>query len=491
MKSDSQNNLINLTAFSGQDEVPPFLAIACKAENINTYIHCLTPEVMQWSDGIYLFDLRPCASYWAYQSKKNSSTLFDTYKHVLNSCFGETLTAVFSAHPWQSLFFLDYLSGNEMAGIYSLASPLGKKIYKNIEWKHWFSGMPDLARHLENVNTKRFRASEFRSRQQQLKRFIKRLDLQGPYDLEQAEVIAIQRRYAGWLGQVWKWTFMECHGNQAIDLERFPWISLQLDNHIRVQRDMEYPVSQWDVVEPLLRADFKKICQSGKYSRYDRVNTVYWLITLFNLEEVEIKISFRNPHALCREAPDFKTALYQAYYAYQDMMSHLVDRTRDLDLPAEMPFLSWKIEIKNRLSLPPLIVDMFASDLEGTDYDSIIDLQNRLPEALESYAIDTDFVPEQLFKPVPAGYKNKPEFSANQWARVVLQRPLFFLKKPELINDILYRRFFIERTSNNWWSGQSVDEVSRDYFILRDSKGRSLWVFRDRSGKWYRHGIFS
>ena len=47
-----------------------------------------------------------------------------------------------------------------------------------------------------------------------------------------------------------------------------------------------------------------------------------------------------------------------------------------------------------------------------------------------------------------------------------------------------------ERVEAGWWEGL---DTSRDYYVARGSRGKRLWVFRDRRsdrGDWYLHGIF-
>jgi len=45
-----------------------------------------------------------------------------------------------------------------------------------------------------------------------------------------------------------------------------------------------------------------------------------------------------------------------------------------------------------------------------------------------------------------------------------------------------------ERIESGWWDGE---EVARDYFIARASSSALLWIFRERSGGWYLHGLFA
>ncbi|HXZ52975.1 MAG TPA: DNA polymerase Y family protein [Burkholderiales bacterium] len=45
-----------------------------------------------------------------------------------------------------------------------------------------------------------------------------------------------------------------------------------------------------------------------------------------------------------------------------------------------------------------------------------------------------------------------------------------------------------ERIESGWWDG---GEVARDYFIARAPSSALLWIFRERGGSWYLHGLFA
>lgn len=44
-----------------------------------------------------------------------------------------------------------------------------------------------------------------------------------------------------------------------------------------------------------------------------------------------------------------------------------------------------------------------------------------------------------------------------------------------------------ERIEAGWWQSP----VARDYYVLRDSKGRRLWAYRTPAGRWFAHGWFA
>ena len=45
-----------------------------------------------------------------------------------------------------------------------------------------------------------------------------------------------------------------------------------------------------------------------------------------------------------------------------------------------------------------------------------------------------------------------------------------------------------ERIETGWWDGI---EVGRDYFVGRSKRGEALWLYRDRGGEWFMHGVFA
>ncbi|MDE0005312.1 MAG: DNA polymerase Y family protein [Rhodospirillaceae bacterium] len=76
------------------------------------------------------------------------------------------------------------------------------------------------------------------------------------------------------------------------------------------------------------------------------------------------------------------------------------------------------------------------------------------------------------------------------------KRPLWLLPMPVSVTaaDRKWGRLRMEsgpeRIEAGWWEGL---DTSRDYYVARGSRGRRLWVFRDRRsnrGDWYLHGIF-
>ena len=72
-------------------------------------------------------------------------------------------------------------------------------------------------------------------------------------------------------------------------------------------------------------------------------------------------------------------------------------------------------------------------------------------------------------------------------------RPLWLLTTPRSIGvDPAAAQMKLksgpERIETGWWDG---DDVGRDYFVGSDARGEELWIYRDRKGEWFIHGVFA
>ena len=111
-------------------------------------------------------------------------------------------------------------------------------------------------------------------------------------------------------------------------------------------------------------------------------------------------------------------------------------------------------------------------------------------ESVSGIQVHDDHRPERAWrfcKPGEAG----PQLDSEH-------RPLWLLEKPQRLETRqhkLFRNGYLdlmtgpERIQSGWWDGQ---DIQRDYFIARNTKGQRYWIFREIGGKgqWYVHGIF-
>lgn len=475
--------VIDLAELSRDDEFPFFAAIYTPVDS-NPFV--LSPTAMYWGDKIYICGLSDCKQFWLDQKKKLRCKLTDFFEPLLKHHYGEEYVAVFGNHPWQCLLYLHYQLRHEGKGLFLLESRLNRNIYKTLDWGCWFAPQQALADHLISINARSFRAESFHSYQARMQRFIHRIGIETPHDMIAADANSIKRRFGKWLGLIWQWSFTD-----SSELEWFPWIKLEHEQLPRVKRDLEYPVNQWSYTEVLLREDLSRLCEQSVHDDCEHINRMLWKITLFNYQQVTVELSFRHPYSLHRDMPGFDTALYQARYIYDDLVRNLQARDSDLDLPENMPFICWQLEVCERIMLAPQLWELFTREFDQIDYQRIMALQNKLPFAFECYQSDACFFPEQSFTRIPVGTPRADEADHSPWSSSAVNKPLFFYQHAEPIeNPTAAEKIFLERNSNQWWLGEDALQSIRDYYILKDHNGRSSWAYRTQRGEWYKQGEF-
>jgi hypothetical protein len=397
---------------------------------------------------------------------------------------------VFGSHPWQCLLYLQYQLRHQANGLYLLHSRLDQNIYRTLDWECWFETQESLAIHLQAINANGFQEDSFRSRQARMQRVIERIGVATPHEMSAADANSIMRRFGKWLGHIWQWSFSE-----TSELQCFPWIKLAPQRLPAVKRDLDYPVNQWSYVEVLLREDLALLCEQFHHSDCVHINSMLWQITLYNDQKISLELSFRHPYSLHRDQPDFATALYQARYIYDDLIRGLQQREHDLDLPENMPFLCWRVEVCERVMLAPALWDLFAAECEQIDYQQIMSLQNKLPIAFECFQPSASFYPEHSFQRVPIGAAMDEALDHYPWECSSTSKPLFYFENAQPIENPLdspgrVQKIFLERNSSQWWLSHSALQSIRDYFILKDANGRRSWVYRNQDGDWFKQGEY-
>ncbi len=480
--SPSKGSVVRLSEL---DTFPSYVAIYSPSIIENSFI--FSPSAMQWSDHVVLNRLDCCESFWVTQLDKLQYDLETLFTDILSRYFKHDYITVFACHPWQCLMYLSYLRYHNSTGVYFLQNRLNRNIFQTLGWQYWFEPQSELVSHLDSMCIKGFNSSKMRSLQDRLRRFIHRIGLNGPFDIKKADYQSFSRRFETWLGKLLLWTLTDNN-----DLHDFPWIPLQPVDQPSVSRDLEYPVNVWEVVEGLLAEDLLKLSEENTTNDQEHINRISWHIRLFNQQLIDIDLNFRFPYSLQRDQPDFKIALYQARYVYDDLMAKLQLRDQDLDLPETMPLLGWRIEICERFVLPPVIWDLFSDRSDEISSQAIVNLQNKLPVEIESYDYSRSFYPEQSFTQKPVNRLQDRESCDLQWLQQSLFRPLFYYPVVELIEQPQRGLFtFLERSVSDWWQQQACRLINRDYFQLKNSAGRLSWVYRDFNGLWFKQGEYS
>ncbi|HET9762325.1 MAG TPA: DNA polymerase Y family protein [Casimicrobiaceae bacterium] len=112
-------------------------------------------------------------------------------------------------------------------------------------------------------------------------------------------------------------------------------------------------------------------------------------------------------------------------------------------------------------------------------------------EAVRALALHADHRPERAWR-----WERKVSVTAAESHAAPGElpvRPLWLLREPRLLPEGPGGAAFElhsgpERIESGWWEGF---EVGRDYFVGRSRRGETLWLYRDREGAWFVHGVFA
>ena len=110
-------------------------------------------------------------------------------------------------------------------------------------------------------------------------------------------------------------------------------------------------------------------------------------------------------------------------------------------------------------------------------------------DAVRSLELFADHRPERASR--PAAIRGAAPARAAPGARP--PRPLWLLASPRPLGIDPARAELTlvtgpERIETGWWDGE---DVGRDYFVGRGARGEALWLFRERTGAWFVHGVFA
>jgi protein ImuB len=112
-------------------------------------------------------------------------------------------------------------------------------------------------------------------------------------------------------------------------------------------------------------------------------------------------------------------------------------------------------------------------------------------EAVRTLALQADHRPERAWR-----WESSMTLETKTSTDVAAEspiRPLWLLPDPHPIargpaGASLQLESGPERIESGWWDGH---DVARDYFVARNSDGEALWLYRDREGQWFVHGVFA
>jgi len=494
------SGILDLYTHEENHGTPPFMALETESEDLSGFL-VFTPKVMRWTDTVWLFDLTPCRKYWQVQAEKYEMTVMTLFQKILTVQFESlpkktaSFRAVTALNPWQAVLLLHYMKERNLKGLVNSSGSFGSTLFEQVPWSLWFDTAEQFGLHCESAGRKSFNPARFKRQREQLNRAAKRMGFAGPLGLAHVSASSINRRFGGVIGDLWKWTYPAKRkkkppspndDQEPLLLEGFPWILWEMPGKPAVQRHLEYPMWQWEQLEPLLREDFDRLCKLDNWNHYERVTHLSWTIILDDLTPLPVSIYFRNPHSLHREKGTHQTALTQAQYSFFEAV-----QKKERDQPDEIPLISWKLVIEERIYIPVKFTDLFGEIQEhNTAKEKLLELENLLPVRIDSYVIRHDFLPEESFANRNTDKSGDYE-NPYQWVIGAKHRPLFIFEKPEKYSPDNQTKKFMERTQIKWWKTKPSDNLYRDYYKVTDRERRTQWVYRDVNGNWFLHGIYS
>lgn len=488
--------VLSLRHFFKADKFPPYLAIRGEFEPKDERVFLIGTKVMRWDETTYLINIENVINYWKWIASHRNQELTPFFESYLAKTFRGDYSFSLGFNPWQSLILLELQLLMEDLSFSCLGTSSANQFYQQQTWVPWKKCYDRL-----KVFLPKKEQSDFNLMSSRWERFVERMQVERPFEIQNLSFESIERRFGKWWGRIWKWhfvEFLEDDGPVQGDLfkghvnhydESFPWKHEKMHEPPFVERFLDVPLLEWDHMSGLIVEDLEKLLRNSPWLEHQKITLMTWSLSFENLKVESCNVGFRNPHSLTDDAPEFKTFLCQAYYSYLNLMQKLEQREDDLDYPIKMATIGWKLEVTESLYLSPQERNILTHEVSNKGLLERLKIENKLPYDLETYSPTQSFLPEYSFKKGDACIIDDKEF----WLSASQKRPLFVLQKiePFDLKKDCRRKIFLERVSCPWWKGLSPKVGDRDYFMIEDHKHTLWWVFQAPSGKWYKHGIFS
>ncbi|MBU3917942.1 hypothetical protein KKA14_20635 [bacterium] len=490
----------------------PELFIAIETRKADQwFLQCLTTEVMQWTEDIWIMSMALFDSYWKARAAETGVKPVSLWRKTFNRLLGPkaeeshsnviTMSPAYCAccahNPWSAILLLYGMKEKGVKGLISLNSGFGQSLFREISWNVWWQAISAIENHLKEAKTKGFKQATFKKQCQRLKLAIPRLGFKRPGDMTILHHQGVKTRFGIIMANLWSWTYDNpLKEKKTIYQTGFPWKSWTFRSPPSIKRSLDYPLSTWDQIAPLLVEDFDKLSHEFKNSG-QRVTRIDWKIILEDMSECQIPIRFRNPHDLQSESGSHDTALLQANYGFFAALKEKYPSNNETSSHFLIPsVLNWQLKLSTFLSVPNIMLDIFGEAKEETsDIDVLLRLENELPVRLVRFAFHSDWLPEDSFQEeeLDAENHNWRDSDINRSLEAAAEgRPLYIRDAPLLLTTTkgLPNSTFLENTMNKWWKNDTPSVMERSYFKVIDPDGNAVWVFKDSSGHWYQHGIF-
>ncbi len=195
------------------------------------------------------------------------------------------------------------------------------------------------------------------------------------------------------------------------------------------------------------------------------------------------ELRFRLRH--CDGEERLRLGLQRPGRGEERIMLLLRERLERLCLPA--PVHRLRLEAPRLLPFDARQEGLFG-DEPGAGLSSIAPLLERLQARLGEQAVTgLRGIPDH--RPEHSWGMRAPDEAAG--CRAMPHRPVWLFTQPQACRIADYRLLAgPERIETGWWDGH---DCRRDYFVVRDQAGRTLWAFREYKPEpgWYLQGMFA
>lgn len=475
----------------------------------------LSPQVMAWSSEIWIVDMSSVMPYWRHVAGQLGITLVETWVQVLlgmadTSSFlqrktGDRIASVEAmqqftiagaSSAWQAVVLLTSMLNRNMHGVV-LHFPPGRasESFGYIDWDSWWQCVAEVKSRWQSRQIKGFVPATFNRHAQNFRTALKRLNCHTPAKTLSLNKAGIQRRFGQWIALLWEWTLTN---GTVTDTSAFPWQTERFAEKIRHTRLVEYPLTMWQWILPLLQHDLDQLTAKALVANQTHVLQVSLIFQLDNHSTHTIDLCFRHPHDLRSQVGEHVTLCAQAHQQFEAWRLTYDRQNPDLDITPGIG--GWTLTIEQHLQVTPVLLELFggATTLQ-TQLETLCQIENDLPIALTQFDYTDDWMPD--YSAVEVGHHPLPSLTESQTdhrpslSALALHRPLYLLPEPTpvLPPD---QRLFLESITTPWWRAQHPIQA-RTYYRARLSDGRWGWIYQDenlsdgiRTERWLLQGLY-
>jgi len=449
----------------------------------------LSPEVMVWSQGVWLVDLGGTWGYWRQRAMGLNKGLAWVWRRLLEHHFQSDADHQLSAdpgyrgaiapHPWSALLLLHAQREQKVAGLCTIEGKRGQRLWNRCSWPAWEEAHLSIVPHFEQ-ELARFDPAGFRRAVKRFAQAAQKLGFERPRAAHRLPAKGVQNRYGLLLSQLWALSF----GPDPSQDDPLVWVPAVPSPPPSLRHVLEDSPVLWEQVEPCLKPDFDSL---AKMAGTKQVLQLQWSLFLAEGDPINLSLDFRHPHHLGSETGHQKTALARAQLAFEAARSqgvHRLDRDEEYcDVP---PVLGWELTLTQCIEEQDLMLDLFGGLAEqGSGLDTLKRLENQLPIPLFRYQLQWDWQPENSYTERGTATDLEAPSFEDDLLDAARNRPLLIRPKPEPLDFVPRNLQFCESTGGHWWEADSNREYHRC-----THKGRTLWVYQDAQGQWYEQGLF-